>query len=193
MMYSEGINDLVTEEGNTVLTISDPGNADAWYNLAVQPTFARLRDLYNSSATIPMPQSGAVFSCPSAPPPAFTPSLMKAYFMYGMNGRICINKSTRVTGIVNTKLSAIPLPDDTILMGEVDGNSLVAGAAQSNLVGQYGIARHQGLGFFTMADGHVRPARTNEFLRTSVESNSAVTEWAVPRTMYWYPTPTTPN
>lgn len=190
MMYSEENRDLVAEEGNTVLPINDPGNADAWYNLAVQPTFARLRDLYNSSATVPMPQDGAVFSCPSAPRPTFTPNLTKAYFMYGMNARICINKSTRATGTVNTKLSSIPLPDDTILMGEVDGNLPVAGAAQSNLTSPYSIARHQGVGFFAMADGHVRTARTNEFLRAET---SAVAEWAVPRKMYWYPTSTTPN
>ena len=193
MMYSEENRDLVPEEGNTVLPINDASNVDAWYNLAIHPAFTRLRDLYNSSATIPMPQDGAAFSCPSAPQPTFTPSLAKAYFMYGMNARICVNKSTRANGVVNTKLSSIPMPDDTILMGEVDGNFPTAGAAQSNLVGQYGVARHQGLGFFTMADGHVRSAKTNEFLRTSAESSSAPTEWATPRKMYWYPTSTTPN
>jgi len=44
-----------------------------------------------------------------------------------------------------------------------------------------------------LCDGSVRSDKTNEFLRTPTEANSAKDEWAVPRKMYWYPTPTTPD
>ena len=42
-------------------------------------------------------------------------------------------------------------------------------------------------------DGSSRSAKTNDFIRTSSESNSASQEWALERVMYWYPTPNTPN
>jgi hypothetical protein len=44
-----------------------------------------------------------------------------------------------------------------------------------------------------MADGSARIARTNDFLRTAAESNSAAEEWRIERRMYWYPSETTPN
>lgn len=191
LMYAGDNQDVVPEEGNTVLTITDTSNVDAWYNLAVQPRYSRLRDLY-VSGTIPLPQNGSVYSCPGAPQPNFTPSVAKAYFTYGMNGRICINKSTRA-GASNTRLSLIPRPRDTVLMAEQDGNSPTAGPAQSVVTGFYAVGRHQGLGLFAMTDGHIRPAGTNEFLRTQTEANSSVEEWGIGRKMYWYPSPTTPN
>jgi hypothetical protein len=44
-----------------------------------------------------------------------------------------------------------------------------------------------------MVDGGARTYKTNDFMRTSAEANDAATEWATQRTVYWYPTPTTPN
>ena len=114
--------------------------------------------------------------------------------MYGENGRICINRSTRASlNIGNTKLSVVSKPCDTILMAESDGNSPTAGAAQSNVTGQYAVGRHNGRGIFAMCDGSGRSVRTNEFIRTTSESNDAKTEWAVQRKIYWYPTDSTPN
>ena len=196
LMYASENQDAVPEEGNTSLSIADSQNVDAWYNLAVQPKYPKLVNLY-LSGNPPVPQNGSVYSCPTCPPPspaygyAIRPTMAKAFFMYAENMRICINKSTRPGG-ANTKFSQIPKPGDTILLAEQDPTT-ATDPSESVTSGYFAVARHQGFGIFAMSDGHVRAARTNEFLRTSSESNSAATEWATPRTMYWYPTPTTPN
>jgi prepilin-type processing-associated H-X9-DG protein len=115
--------------------------------------------------------------------------------MYGMNGRLCINKSTRAgpPPISNTKLVTVINPSDTIFIAEADGNNATAGVAQSNVTGQYAVARHDGRGEFAMCDGSARAIRKSDFIRTSAESNDAATEWSVARPVYWYPTPSTPN
>jgi len=196
-LYAEDNEDLVPEEGNTILPINHPQNADAWYNrITTQLTLQSLVQLYTATPPDPpLPSSKSIFACPSAPRPAFTPGVGKAYFMYGMNGRLCINKSTRAgpPPISNTKLQGVVRPSDTVFMAEVNGNSPTAGAAQSNVTGQYAVGRHDGRGLLAFVDGSARPHRTNDFVRTPSESNSAAEEWASPRTVYWYPTPTTPN
>ncbi len=193
-MYSDDNQDIVPEEGNTILPISHPQNGDAWYNaIPPQINHPSLLTLYNNGS-IPSPGSKSIFSCPSAPIPKFTPSINKAYFMYGMNGRLCINKDTRNNKKINNpRLSSLPKPSDTIFIAETDGNSQTAGQAQSNVTGKYAVARHDQRGIFAMCDGSVRSAKTNEFLRTDSEANSAAEEWKVERKMYWYPTSTTPN
>ena len=143
MLYAEENEDEVPEEGNTVIPISHPLNADAWYNLIAKTIDQQsLAGLYTANSP-PLPGDKTIFSCPAAPKPGFTPSVGKAYFMYGMNGRLCINKSTRAgpPPIGNTKLVGIARPSDTIFMAEVDGNSGSAGIAQSNVTGQYAVAR----------------------------------------------------
>jgi prepilin-type processing-associated H-X9-DG protein len=99
---------------------------------------------------------------------------------------------------MNTKLSGVKNPTDTIFLAEVDPNSPSNdSAAQSNVTGQYAVARHDKRGMFSMCDGSSRAASTNEFLRNADESNNASNgstgEWDKPRRMYWYPTSTTPN
>ncbi|HLP76728.1 MAG TPA: hypothetical protein VK327_07390, partial [Candidatus Paceibacterota bacterium] len=138
----------------------------------------------------PLPGKGSIYSCPTAPQPPVAPNLAKAYFMYGENGRLCVNKSTRPGP---NRFSAVRRPTDTIVVAESDGASPTAGAAQSNVTGQYAVGRHDKRGNFTFADGHASGVRTNEFIRTQAESNSSAAEWAVEHTVYWYPTPTTPN
>lgn len=205
-MYADDNSDAVPEEGNTVLPIADKtsGNLDeAWYNsvpvLLSQP---RLVDLYlRTPSSPPLPGSRTIFSCPSCPDPskaavpyANPPSLARAFFMYGENGRLCVNRNIRATGVGQTKFSSIKRVSDTILVAEVDPNSPNnTGAAQSNVTGQYAVARHDQRGNFAMADGSSRSARTNEFSRTSTESNSAAEEWKTERKMYWYPNSATPN
>lgn len=198
-MYADDFNDQVPEEGNTVVVIGDPANADAWYNV-VAPfiNMPSMKALYDATPiNPPLPGTRSIYSCPTAPAPNFTPnsSLRKAYFMYGENGRICINKSTRATGVGQTKFTQMKLITDTILMAEVDGNGATVGDAQSNVTGQYAVARHDKRGNFAMCDGSARSGRTNDFLRTATESNSASAEWdpTKPRKMYWYPNETTPN
>lgn len=202
-MYTDEYNDYVPEEGNTQKSIIDPENKEAWYN-SVPPTFnsQTLSNLYKATPPIPpLPGSRSIFSCPSCPAPnnpanqyANPLGIGRAFFMYGENGRLCINKPSGGVRITNTKLSFVKNPSDTIFLAEVDPNSPNNTApAQSNVTGQYAVARHDQRGNFSMCDGSSRTARTNEFLRASTESNNASSEWATVRKMYWYPSSDTLN
>lgn len=195
-MYTDDNDGEVPEEGNTVAPIIDPQNAIAWYNVVAKTVGqSALVDMYQQN-NIPVPGKGTIFTCPASPSPTFTPSLNKAFFMYGENGRLCINRSTRGSG-PNTKLEQVIYPCDTVFMAEVNGNSASGGAAQSNVTGQYATGLHdEGTrGNLAMCDGSARAVKTNQFVRTAAQSNSAATEWAMnpqPK-IYWYPTSTTPN
>lgn len=196
-MYAEDFNSEVPEEGNTTVPIIDPQNVDAWYNVIAsfisQPPLTNLYQTANFNP--PLPGARSIYACPSAPTPTIAPTTARAYFMYGMNGRICINKSTRSgpPRVAQTKLTNVKRPSDTILIAESDGNSGSAGAAQSNVTGQYAIGRHNQRGEFALVDGSARLVKTNDFIRTASESNGSAAEWAVERNIYWYPTSTTPN
>jgi prepilin-type N-terminal cleavage/methylation domain-containing protein len=214
-MYADDNGDTVPEEGNTGNAINDPGSATtadnlhyAWYN-CVGPTVSqpRLVDLYGQGIP-PLPSSKSIFSCPSAPKPDATynnpPGVAQAYFMLGENGRLCINFGTVSSGTPQTKISTILKPSQTIFMAEVDPDSGTDGAgtgapgiAQSNVTGDHSAAgaRHDynKLEDFSMCDGSSIAARTNDFVRTSAESNSGSQEWAKDRVMYWYPAADTPN
>lgn len=197
-MYSDENNDRVPEEGNTVMTIINPVNAIAWYNtVSVTVSQPALTNLY-LSGNPPLPGSSTIFACPSCPAPnnptspyANPPNMNKAFFMYGENGRLCVN-----AGSAQTKLTSVLKPSDTVFMAEVDPNSKNnTGSAQSNVTGQYAVGRHGGgkTGNFSLCDGSARSIHTNDFIRTTSESNDAGTEWAKERKVYWYPSPTTPN
>jgi len=194
-LYAADYKDQVPEEGNTVVPIHLSINDDAWYNqVSVLISQPALKDLYQRvPPEPPLPGSRVLYSCPTTPDPRFTPAPNRAFFMYGMNGRLCINKSTRASGVGQTRLTNVRKPTDTIFIAESDGNSPTAGAAQSNVTGQYAVGRHNLRGNFSFCDGSARGVQTNEFIRTSTESNNASQEWAIPRRVYWYPTPTTPN
>jgi prepilin-type N-terminal cleavage/methylation domain-containing protein/prepilin-type processing-associated H-X9-DG protein len=202
-MYTDDFNDVVPEEGNVGLPVVDPVNIDAWYN-SVTPYIGSqtLSNLYRSSPpNPPVPGSRTIFSCPSTPdfrraanPYADPPTFARALFMYGENGRLCINKGGPTRTVGNTKLSGVKKPSDTIFIAEVDPNAPENGnTSQSNVTGQYAVARHDKRGNFAFCDGSARGGKTNDFIRTSGESNSAAQEWAVERRMYWYPSSTTPN
>lgn len=196
-MYAEDYNDQVPEEGNVGVPITDTvsGNdPEAWYN-SVSPLLGqkKLRDLY-VSGNPPLPGSRSVFSCPSCPAPktplfANPPTIAKAFFMYGENSRLCVNRSTRATGVAQTKFSTITKPSDTILIAEVEPNENNTFPALASVTEVYAVARHDKRGNFAMADGSSRAARTNEFYRT--DTTSAAAEWAAHRQMYWWPTATT--
>ena len=198
-MYTDENGDKVPEEGNTVLSINNAANVYAWYNvIPVMVNQPALTSLY-MAGNPPLPESSTIYSCPACPSPnnpaspynTPLPNMNKAFFMYGENGRLCVN-----AGHPQTKLSTIPKPTDTIFMAEVDPNSPNnTSAAQSNVTGQYAVGRHgyDKIGNFAMCDGSTRGVKTNEFIRATSESNDAGTEWAALRTVYWYPTPTTPN
>ena len=189
----------------------------AWYN-CIPPTLSLqpLINLYGANGHTPdppLPGSHTIFSCPTAPNP--DPSLgyqnplkaAKAYFMYGENSRLCINFNTIANNhISQTKRTLILKPTDTVFIAEVDGNGTLGGppnAAQSNVTGYFAIARHNGkkVGVFAMCDGSVRVAHTNEFWEpqniangtSSTPASTGEAEWEQSRTIYWYPSPTTPN
>jgi len=203
-MYAGDNRDFVPEEGNTIKPITDPANDYAWYNVVSvgisQPT---LRTLYSvANPNPPLPGSSSIYSCPGCPEPnnptspynSPLPNANKAFFMYGENGRLCVN-----AGNLQTKLTSIPKPSDTIFLAEVDPNSANnTSPAQSNVTGQYAVGRHSNgkMGNFSMCDGSSKNVRTNDFLRTPTEANSSDAlsgEWSKERTIYWYPSATTPN
>jgi len=226
-IYTDDNNDVVPEEGNTVQAINypgGPGTADnldyAWYNCVApsisQPPLINLYGGFGHPFDPPRPDSQSIYSCPSAPDPnpkfynLSTPvnAIKKAYFMYGENGRLCVNVGTIYnTGAQQTKLSNIIKPTDTIFLAEVNGNSVdstgasTAGTSQSNQTGYHcDFARHSytKLDNFAMCDGSSRSARTNDFwepqnIADGIPTNDGRNEWAQPRTMYWYPSPMTPN
>lgn len=196
-MYADEHRDEVPEEGNIGSPINDPntGNlTEAWYN-SVAPLISqpRLVDLYLATPpNPPLPSTKIIFACPTAPAPTFTPSLSRAFFMYGMNSRLCVNRDSRRAGAGQTKISSVLRPSDTIFMAENDSNASTQPAV-SGVTGQYAVGRHDRRGNFALVDGSARSARTNEFLRTANESNSSQAEWAINRQIYWYPAPDTPN
>ena len=220
-IYAGDNRDVVPEEGNTSAAINDPGtptatdNYDlAWYN-CVAPTIAQqpLVALYGANGHVhdqPLPDKSTIYACPSAaqPDPAFgfTVTDLKpdlAFFMYGENGRLCINFGTRASQhISQTKLANVKKPSDTIFMAEVDGNTAAQQGLKSasNCTGDHSFSRHSHnkLGNFSMCDGSSKAVKTNDFIRTQGEGNGAPTndgqnEWAKERVVYWYPSPNTPN
>ena len=123
-----------------------------------------------------------------------------AFFMYAESSAICVNYSTRYssgkpTGVPQTKLTDIKIPTDTIFLAEQDTTTVTNTPSESVTNGKYSAVRHANnkLENFAMCDGSCRTARTNEFWRDNSTYYSASAEWATPRLMYWYPSPTTPN
>ena len=207
-MYAEEYNDEVPEEGNSAPaalisdnTPSSDNLKSAWYN-SVPPTIGMetLVALYKGS-NAPVPARQSIFSCPSCPEPTAAAGysnplkIGKAFFMYGINNYICINKSTRATlGISNTKFSIISQPTDTILVAESDPKT-ASSVAQSGTTGFYAVARHSNnkLSNFAMADGRASAVKYDDFHRDQNDANDSAKEWATGRVVYWYPTSTTPN
>jgi prepilin-type N-terminal cleavage/methylation domain-containing protein len=212
-IYADDHHDYVPEEGNTSVSIADHVVSDnltaAWYN-SVPPTIGSptLVALYKSSNS-PVPSSQSIFSCPSCPKPATAagycnpPKFTKAFFMYAENSAICVNYSTRHSPPYpqQTKLSNILKPTGTIFLAEQDPTTVSDTIPSESVTnGKYSAVRHSNnrLENFAMCDGSCRAARTNEFLRSGDSASpdyfySASVEWAKPRAMYWYPSPTTPN
>jgi prepilin-type N-terminal cleavage/methylation domain-containing protein len=189
----------------------------AWYNCVSttvsQGSMVNLYGGFGNPTNPPLPNGPSIFCCPSAPKPNGTyqnpPTVRKAYFMYGENARLCVNYSTRYnsmgqpTGVGQTRLTDMPSPSLTIFLAEVDPDApTTTSPAQSNVTGYYAVARHEHnrIGNFAMCDGSSRAAKTNEFSRTQGEADddylttgTIALEWQKPRSMYWYPSPTTPN
>jgi prepilin-type N-terminal cleavage/methylation domain-containing protein len=242
-MYCDDNNNYVPEEGDTAESINYTGSAGstdnyhlAWYN-SVPPTIGSqsLVNLYGANLNtveVPLPSSHSLFSCPSCPAPTTalgysvpTPSVSKAFFMYGENCRLCVNWGTRYntsgqpTGVPQTKLINVLRPSQTVFLAEVDptaadGTTTSGGGAatQESTVGPsesctsafYAIARHmkKTIGNLSMCDGSSFSGHTNDFWESqgmadglaSTPANTGQQEWASGgRTVYWYPSPTTPN
>ena len=189
----------------------------AWYNCVAptisQPKLIILYGGFGNPFNPPLPSSHSIYACPAAPNPnpAYyangAPSLQKAYFMYAENSRICVNFGTIAAGQgTQTKLAQVLKPSSTVFVAENDPNSTInppPPAASSATTGFYAAARHSHnkLGNFSMVDGSAMSARTNDFWEpqtiadgiSSTPVNTGQAEWATPRNIYWYPTPTTPN
>jgi prepilin-type N-terminal cleavage/methylation domain-containing protein/prepilin-type processing-associated H-X9-DG protein len=191
-MYADDNNDRIPDEGLPNKSIADPDNADAWYNV-VAPTIKvqSMVELYNTaSPNPPLPSSKSIYACPACSPPdtsyANPPTKSKAFFMYGENGRICVNKSTR--GGPNITFSSVKKPSDTIMLAETEpnGSSTSGYFSLAQVTSKYAIGRHERTGNFAMCDGSSRSARTNEFVDVEGANDPAV-EWSVERKMYWWP------
>jgi prepilin-type N-terminal cleavage/methylation domain-containing protein len=196
-MYGDDNGDQVPEEGDPGVSISDPKNVDAWYNVVAQlikqPSMVELYSAANPRP--PLPSTRSIYSCPTCQPPnkdfGYSDPLTKAkaFFMYGENSRLCINKPPPPATRLNTKFSSMPKPSDTILMAETEPNSdsTQGYMALGQVTGRYAVGRHEGWGDFAMCDGSARSARTNQFMRTKEEANDPKIEWSMDRSMYWWP------
>jgi len=202
-LYTDDNHDIVPEEGNTINSINDPGSGStannrdtAWYNVVPvmlsQPTL--VQQYINNQP--PLPESGSLFSCPSAPQPSPTffpggPKLAHAYFMYAENSRLCVNYGTISSGAgQQTKMTLVVRPSQTVFLSESDGNT--ADAAESVVTGRFVTGRHAQKKSSNIAftDGSARLVQTNESYNAAT---SASAEWAAPNSIIWFPTPTTPN
>jgi prepilin-type N-terminal cleavage/methylation domain-containing protein len=220
-MYAQDYGDSVPDEGNVGNAIDDPGsptstdNLDsAWYN-AVAPTIGqiplvKLYGAFGHAIDPPLPGSRSLYSCPAAPNPnpayfgVKGPSMAGLqYFMYAENARICINFGTRASGVRQTRLSGVVKPSNTVYLAENDPNSTInppPPTSSSTVTGFYAVARHSHnkLGNFSMVDGSAQSYRTNDFFESQNMANGGTAgngqlEWSTTRTVYWYPSPTTPN
>jgi prepilin-type N-terminal cleavage/methylation domain-containing protein len=212
-MYAQDNNEFVPEEGDTTQPINYTGSATslnnkdfAWYNVVPLSMSQQALWSFYAAKQPPLAGSSSLFSCPASPDPTTAQgysnplNVNKAYFMYAESSAICVNYSTRFnasgqpTGVAQTKLTNIRKPTDTIFLAEQDTTTATA-VSESVTNGKYSVARHSNnkLENFAMCDGSCRAARTNEFFRDATTYYSASAEWAVPRTMYWYPSATTPN
>lgn len=201
-LYADENSDFVPEEGS----IGDAINAkslptvnnleEAWYNSVAKFIGQKsMVDLYTATPPIiPAPGTPSLYTCPAAPVPRKNPSLNWAYFMYGENNRLCVNRSTRAAGTPQTKLTGVTKPTDTIFVAELDGNGASdSQISLSGVTGQYAVGRHANKGNFSFVDGHSATIKTNDFWRTSTDSNSSTSEWSQERKVYWYPSSDTPN
>ena len=228
-MYSQDNQDIVPEEGNVGNPIDYQGTAGTadnldfgWYNCVAptisQPKLIALYGGFHNAFNPPVPSTPSIYSCPACASPNLalypnlasggTPSVTPAFFMYGENGRICINYGTIVnTHVGQTKLTTVLKPSNTVFVGENDPNSTAGSSsgnsvspANSNVNGYYAVARHSHnkLGNFSMVDGSAIAARTNDFWEDQTTANGGAAangqlEWSTDRKIHWYPTPTTPN
>jgi len=222
-MYAQDNHDYVPEEGNAYNAIDDPGtkttadNLDyAWYNRVAptisQPPLVKLYGAFGNPLNPPLPNTESIYSCPSAPPPnpkyyPSGPTMNQAYFMYAENSRLCVNAGTIAAGQgQQTKLSSVVKPSATVFLAENDPNSTLAPpppAASSCVTAYYAVARHDHntVGNFSMVDGSAISAGTNDFWEpqniangsSSNPINTGQAEWATQRSIYWYPSPATPN
>jgi prepilin-type N-terminal cleavage/methylation domain-containing protein len=194
----------------------------AWYNVIPpeigMPTLVTLYGANGAQKLPPLPNSHSLFSCPSCPPPITAPpigyatpipTVNQAFFMYGENSRLCVNWSTRYnpsgqpTGIQQTKLINVMHASQTVFLAEVDPNFTLTQTplpSASNVTAYYAIARHakNTRGNFAMCDGSSISARTNDFsesqgMADGLPYNNGSVEWATYHTIYWYPSPTTPD
>ena len=151
-LYADENGDFVPEEGNIGAAINDApsGNLnEAWYNSVAKYIGQHsMTELYQATPpNIPIPGNSSLYTCPAAPQPRKTPSFNWAYFMYGENNRLCVNRSTRAGGTPQTKLIGVTRPTDTIFVAEVNGNGASdTQISLSGTTGQFGVGRHANRG-----------------------------------------------
>jgi prepilin-type N-terminal cleavage/methylation domain-containing protein/prepilin-type processing-associated H-X9-DG protein len=187
-LYANDFDEFFPYEG-FMGDITGGNNTNAWFNLlAERDANARaLKDHYLAGLP-PGPRSMTIFSCPSAPGPAGTPTVLNPYYMYGFNNRMDPNEASTWPkrdhlGLRAFQLSDVQEPVLTVIFSENnDGNN-------PSVSGRFTPGRHAGGTRANLAftDGHAEPVTTNSFRRTVAEDADSTVEWSVTRSIYWYP------
>ena len=190
----------------------------AWYNSVAptinQPELISMYGGFNGLTNPPLPSTSSIYSCPAAPAPLLSlgygstanplPNVNKAYFMYAENSRICVNFGTIAAHQgTQTRLSNVVKPSNTVFVAENAPDSTLGGiptASESATTAFFAAARHGNntRSNLSMVDGSAILARTNDFSESQSMADgggpgNGELEWSTTRTIYWYPSPTTPN
>jgi len=180
-MYGDDYDDYFPGEGNGFIPLTDPGNANAWYNSAApymsQPS---LLSLYQSG-TPPKAGDKSIFVCPSPKDRNANPTLPNPIFYYGFNNRMDPN------GPSQFKRSQCLYLVDTVTFTECEENKFpsTSGTFAKNFV------RHDNRANLGFADGHAAPVSLADCFRNGSEDSSAA-EFSKPRRVYWWPYPGAP-
>lgn len=179
-MYADDWHDYLAYEGQSG-ALNTSLNSNAWFNLLTKyvqsPTLIQLYE----QGKPPLPGRSTLFTCPSTPKPASTPTMSAPFYMYGMNNRMDPN------GACLFKRQVMERPSDTVIFSENNETTF------PNTNGQYCPVRHLRGANLALGDGRAELFMEAEFRRTSAESSSSATEWAQPRVVYWYPYNGAPN
>jgi general secretion pathway protein G len=175
-LYAEDQDDFFPYEGHFLTPLHRGLNREAWYNvLAPYIGQAPLMILYGQGQ-VPLPGERSLYTCPGVSrKPSYQPDMSRPYFMYGFNSRLDPNGPARF------RRHQVRYPARTVTFTENSEGRHPATA------GRFTRARHDGCANLAFADGHAANVRSNEFFRTLAADRHSELEWALDRTVYWYP------
>ncbi|MGA2139777.1 MAG: type II secretion system protein [Verrucomicrobiia bacterium] len=195
-MYCDDWQDYMPYEGDTPRAPIDSGyNLEAWFNiLSGYVGTPPLKNLYPpiapDTSKIPVPGLKSLYLCASVRTPSTTytgaPGTSNPYFSYAMN-RVLTGLSGKVY-----KRAICDKPSDTIFLSESENNAYCF--TDGYYIGPNAPApvvppRHSGGMNFVFVDGRAQWVKLAEYGRkqSMTSGSSAEAEWALPRTVYWFP------